>query len=100
MQQKQMFQLTRRDGKGEILFGAGHEYHDMQTLITYTHKRGDWKGPVPMFAGKQLPRTMKKLKEKQQEAWTAEEEFEEKKLIDELSTIKFAREHSGEASGI
>jgi len=61
----QMFQLTRRDGKGEILFGAGHEYHDMQTLITYTHKRGDWKGPVPMFAGKQLPRTMKKLKEKQ-----------------------------------
>jgi flagellar protein FliJ len=34
-----------------------------------------------------------KLKEKQQEAWIAEEEYEEKKLIDELATIKFAREH-------
>lgn len=61
----QMFQLTRRDGKGEILFGAGHEYHDMQTLVSYTHKPGDWKGPVPCFAGKQLPQTLKKLKEKQ-----------------------------------
>ncbi len=40
-----------------------------------------------------------KLKEKQQEAWTAEEEFEEKKLMDELSTIKFAREHREGASG-
>lgn len=39
-----------------------------------------------------------KLKEKQQEAWTAEEEFEEKKLIDELSTIKFAREQIESAS--
>ena len=61
----QAFQLTRRDGKGEILFGGGHEYHDMQTLITYTHKPGAWKGPLPKFAGKQLPRTLKKLKEKQ-----------------------------------
>jgi flagellar protein FliJ len=39
-----------------------------------------------------------KLKEKQQEAWLAEEEYEEKKLIDELATIKFAREHQGQGT--
>ncbi|MDQ7822972.1 MAG: flagellar export protein FliJ [Candidatus Eremiobacteraeota bacterium] len=33
-----------------------------------------------------------KLKEKQQQVFTDEEEYEEKKLIDELATIKFARE--------
>ena len=27
----QRFVLTHRDGNGEILFGGGHEYHDMQT---------------------------------------------------------------------
>jgi lysophospholipase L1-like esterase len=57
--------LTHRDGNGEILFGGGHEYHDMQTLVTYTHKAGAWAGPVPSFAGDQLPRTLKKLAAKQ-----------------------------------
>lgn len=61
----QKHRLTHRDGNGEILFGGGHEYHDMQTLITYEHKAGAWAGPVPSFAGGQLPRTIKKLSEKQ-----------------------------------
>jgi lysophospholipase L1-like esterase len=60
----QPFRLMRRDGGGEILFGAGHEYHDMQAVITYEHKPGAWAGPVPSFAGDRLPRTLGKLKEK------------------------------------
>lgn len=61
----QQFQLTRRDGTGEILFGGGPEYHNMQTVITYTHKPGEWTGHVPAFAGSQLPRSIAKLKAKQ-----------------------------------
>jgi lysophospholipase L1-like esterase len=61
----QPHRLTHRDGNGEILFGGGHEYHDMQTLVTYTHQAGAWAGPVPSFAGDQLPRTLKKLAAKQ-----------------------------------
>jgi lysophospholipase L1-like esterase len=57
--------LTHRDGKGEILFGGGHEYHDMQTLVTYAHAPGAWAGPVPSFAGDQLPRTIQKLRDSQ-----------------------------------
>ena len=61
----QPFVLTHRDGKGEILFGGGHEYHDMQTVVTYVHQPDEWPGPVPAFAGDQLPRTIGKLKQKQ-----------------------------------
>ena len=61
----QRYALTHRDGNGEILFGGGHEYHDMQTLITYAHAEGAWAGPVPLFAGEQLPRTLQKLRDKQ-----------------------------------
>jgi acyl-CoA thioesterase I len=56
--------LTHRDGNGEILFGATHEYHDMQTILTYTHEADAWAGPKPSFAGDRLPRTVKKLEEK------------------------------------
>ena len=56
--------LTHRDGNGEILFGATHEYHEMQTMVTYTHEAGGWAGPKPSFAGDRLARTVKKLKEK------------------------------------
>ena len=56
--------LTHRDGNGEILFGATHEYHDMQTVVTYTHKADSWAGPKPSFAGDRLPRTVEKLKRK------------------------------------
>jgi len=61
----QPFRLTHRDGNGEILFGATHEYHDLQTLITYEHHLDPWPGPVPAFAGAQLSRTVNKLKAKQ-----------------------------------
>ena len=60
----QQFNLTHRDGGGEILFGGGHEYHDLQTVITYEHRPGAWGGPVPEFAEKLLPRTFARLKEK------------------------------------
>ena len=57
----QKYSLTHRDGNGEILFGAGHEYQDMQTTVTYEHELGDWPDPVPTFVGKQLPHTLAKL---------------------------------------
>ena len=43
----QQFRLTHRDGNGEILFGATHEYHDMQTVVTYAHKPDAWHGNCP-----------------------------------------------------
>ncbi len=61
----QRHRLTHRDGNGEILFGATHEYHDMQTQVTYEHRPNAWSGPVPTFAGAQLSRTVNKLKAKQ-----------------------------------
>jgi lysophospholipase L1-like esterase len=61
----QPFALTHRDGKGEILFGGGHEYHDMQTVVTYEHAADAWRGPVPTFAGRDLPHTLAKLENKQ-----------------------------------
>jgi lysophospholipase L1-like esterase len=60
----QRYALTHRDGNGEILFGATHEYHDIQTVVTYEH-RGGWSGPSPSLASEQLPRTIKRLSEKQ-----------------------------------
>lgn len=60
----QRYRLTHQDGNGEILFGATHEYHDLQTVVTYAHQ-GEWGGPRPSFAGDQLLRTVKRLSEKQ-----------------------------------
>ncbi len=57
----QPYRLTHRDGNGEILFGASHEYHDMQTCVTYAHDPDAWKGYAPSFAGDRLPRTVEKL---------------------------------------
>ena len=57
----QQFRLTRRDGNGEILFGGGHEYHDMQAVVTYEHAPAVWPGKLPSFAGDRLPNTMKRL---------------------------------------
>jgi len=61
----QRFQLTHRDGDGEILFGGGHEYQDLQTCVTYEHAPAAWRGPVTAFAGAQLPRTLERLNRKQ-----------------------------------
>ena len=60
----QRYALTHRDGNGEILFGASHEYHDMQTVVTYTHRPDAWAGPTPSFAGDQLPRAIENLTQK------------------------------------
>jgi len=43
----QPFGLLRRDGSGDILFGAGHEYADMQVVVTYEHSGTEWKLPPP-----------------------------------------------------
>jgi len=59
----QRYRLTHRDGNGEILFGATHEYHDMQSFVSYEHK-GGWTGPTPSFAGEILPRTIERLSQK------------------------------------
>ena len=51
----QAYKLPHRDGQGEILFGGGHEYHDMQTTVTYEHAANAWSGPrpsVPQVAAK------------------------------------------------
>lgn len=58
----QKYKLTHRDGNGEIFFGSKLEYHKMQTCITYTHEPVDWKGIVPTFNEKALPRTIQKLR--------------------------------------
>lgn len=60
----QPFRLTASDGNGEFMFGAKHEYHDLQVLVSYTHKAGEWTGYKPEFSGTKMPETMKKLSSK------------------------------------
>jgi lysophospholipase L1-like esterase len=59
----QPYALTHRDGQGEILFGGGHEYQDMQTVVTYEHDER-WPRAAPVLAREQLPRTLARLTEK------------------------------------
>lgn len=47
-----------------LIFGEGHFFHDMQVSITYTHQPNAWKGYIPQFAGKNLEKTLQKLKDK------------------------------------
>ncbi len=58
----QKYELTHRDGNGEIFFGAKLEYHQMQTCITYTHAASEWSGPVPQFDAAALPNTIWRLR--------------------------------------
>lgn len=60
----QPFGLIRRDGTGDILFGARHEYADMQTLVSYIFSPGDspWPTPASQPAQRQLPRTLRILR--------------------------------------
>ena len=51
----QKYELTHRDGNGEIFFGARLEYHELQTCITYAHAPDLWTSPVPTFDPKALP---------------------------------------------
>lgn len=57
----QQYELTHRDGNGEIFFGARLEYAEMQTCITYRHAPDQWKSAVPAYDPKQLPRSVAKL---------------------------------------
>lgn len=61
----QKYELTHRDGAGEILFGARLEYHELQTSITYSHAPDLWTAPVPTPDPKALSRTVHKLSNKQ-----------------------------------
>jgi acyl-CoA thioesterase I len=57
----QPYELTHRDGNGEIMFGAKLEYAEMQTCISYSHASDDWKKLVPNFDPTVLPICMAHL---------------------------------------
>lgn len=60
-EEKADWTMPKRGG-GFVLFQEGHYFHDRQLAVTYTHKEGLWKGPVPEYAGTKLPNTLSKLK--------------------------------------
>jgi acyl-CoA thioesterase I len=47
-----------------IFFDEGSAYHKLQTQVTYHYEPGQWRGPVPRFAGDLLPKTIAKLRGK------------------------------------
>lgn len=57
----QKYELTHRDGNGEIFFGSRLEYADLQTCVTYSHAPDLWKAAVPKFDPAALPRTVNML---------------------------------------
>ena len=57
----QPYELTHRDGNGEIMFGARLEYAEMQTCISYRHADDDWKKPTTKFDPKALPQCTARL---------------------------------------
>ena len=61
----QPYQLTHRDGNGEILFGRNLLYAGMQACIDYTHAPSQWKHPPAGLARDELPRTIHRLRERQ-----------------------------------
>ncbi|MFO0867758.1 MAG: FG-GAP-like repeat-containing protein [Pirellulales bacterium] len=61
----QKYELTHRDGDGEIFFGAELEYAARQTCITYRHAPQAWSAPLPAFDPRQLPRTVARLVNRQ-----------------------------------
>ncbi len=61
----QKYELTHRDGNGEIFFGGRLEYAEMQACVTYQHSTGFGKPPVPVFDTGALPRSVFKLLNKQ-----------------------------------
>lgn len=61
----QKYELTHRDGNGEIFFGGRLEYAEMQTCITYRHAGTQEKWPVPQDARQTLPRAVFRLLNKQ-----------------------------------
>lgn len=61
----QKYELTHRDGNGEIFFGGRLEYAEMQTCLTYRHVSDAWKGPQPRYQAEVLPRSTKRLLDRQ-----------------------------------
>ncbi len=61
----QAYQLTHRDGHGEILFGATDEYHQMQVSVSYRHSRDAWPSALPAFDQRALPRTIRRLQNRE-----------------------------------
>lgn len=61
----QRYELTHRDGNGEIFFGAKLEYAEMQTCFTYRHEADRWKLPTPKFDPAALPRSVERLLKKE-----------------------------------
>lgn len=61
----QKYQLTHRDGNGEILFGAKLEYHQMQTCVTYRKANSDWPVRMAQFDPAVLPQTVRRLQNQQ-----------------------------------
>ncbi len=61
----QKYELTHRDGNGEIFFGGRLEYAEMQTCVTYRHAPDLWKASLPKFDPKALPRSVAKLVSRQ-----------------------------------
>ncbi len=57
----QKYQLTHRDGNGEIFFGSSLEYHEMQTCVTYDHEPNLWTEPTPVHDRSRLPKTIDRL---------------------------------------
>ena len=57
----QKYELTHRDGNGEIFFGGQLEYHEMQTCFTYVHAENLWSKETPTFDPLALPKTIEKL---------------------------------------
>ena len=53
------------DPNTHLLFVKGHYFHDLQAEISYEHA-GKWTGYTPAFAGKILPKTLKKLRARKQ----------------------------------
>lgn len=61
----QKYELTHRDGNGEIFFGGELEYAEMQTCISYRHAPQAWEGPLPQFDPTRLPRSVSRLVNRQ-----------------------------------
>jgi acyl-CoA thioesterase-1 len=61
----QKYELTHRDGNGEILFGAQLEYHNMQTSVSYVASFKDWPLSKRPDRSKLLPKSTERLAEAQ-----------------------------------
>jgi lysophospholipase L1-like esterase len=56
--------MHTRDDRGTCLLFSDEVFYHRQTLATYTHQPGLWRGVVPRFAGAELPRTSQRLRER------------------------------------